>query len=468
MDRRRPLRCVGVSAPGLGWVNIPAPVFFCDAGGADYSPRIPLCQTLPENIDMTRQPRSLLRPILAGMSQTLHLLRAGQYQDHAGQAVTLSERDLGQIAAGYSPDVHEAPIVIGHPQTDAPAWGWIKSITADDSGLHAEAGQLNPEFAEAVRTGRYKKISVALYGPAHPNNPTDDWYLRHVGFLGAQPPVVKGLAQAQLSEAEDPPTLTTEIALGEADVRPWVFGSIARLMRGLREWVIDKHTLDDADRILPAHDIETVAREEERLIEQSQAASLAEPEKPKPTVHTVEDKKMSNHATDKPACDIGTALAEREAALAEREAKLQAAEEQAAAAAQRQAETEAAQFAERLAGEGRILPRHQAGLARILTLLPAEASAEFAEAAGQQAQPAVFLRDFLAALPPQVQFGEAAPATSQPPTAAGHFSAPASVQVRPERLALHDQAVALSEADASLSYIEAVSRLQRQSQEAQP
>lgn len=401
------------------------------------------------------------------MSQKLHLLRAGQYQDSNGQAVTLSERDLDQIAAGYSPDVHEAPIVIGHPQTDAPAWGWITSVTADRTGLHAEADQLNPEFAEAVRAGRYKKISVALYGPTHPNNPSDDWYLRHVGFLGAQPPVVKGLAQAQFSEGEAPPTLTMEIALSEVDVRPWVFGSIARLLRGLREWVIDKHTLADADRILPQYDIETVEREEERLAEQSQsAASLAETEKPAPTPTPteIEDKIMSDE-TDK---KVAAALAKREAALAEREAKLQAAEQHAAAAAKQQAETEAAQFAERLAGEGRILPRHQAGLARILTLLPADASAEFAEGEGQSAAPAVFLRDFLAGLPAQVQFGEVAPAASAPPASAGRFSAPASVQVRPDRLALHDQAVALSEADVNLSYIQAVSRLQRQSQEAQP
>lgn len=396
------------------------------------------------------------------MSQTLHLLRAGQYQDHNGQAVTLSERDLDQIAAGYSPDVHEAPIVIGHPQTDAPAWGWIQSVTADRTGLHAEAGQLNPQFAEAVRAGRYKKISVALYGPGHANNPAPEtWYLRHVGFLGAQPPVVKGLAQAKFTESEDPPTLTTEIALSESEIRPWVFGSIARLLRGLREWVIDKHTLEDADRILPQYDIETVEREEERLAGQSHsAASLAESRKPN-SQDTHEDKTMSDE-TDQQA-----ALAEREAALAEREAKLQAAEQRAADAAKQQAETEAAQFAERLAGEGRILPRHQAGLARILTLLPADASAEFAEREGQSAAPAVFLRDFLSALPPQVQFGEATPATSAPPVSAGRFSAPASVQVRPDRLALHDHAVALSEADVNLSYIQAISRLQRQSQEAQ-
>ena len=401
------------------------------------------------------------------MSKKLHLLRAGQYQDHSGQPVTLSERDLEQIAASYSPDVHEAPIVIGHPQTDAPAWGWITSLSADRAGLHAETGQLNPEFAEAVRAGQYKKISVALYGPTHPNNPADDWYLRHVGFLGAQPPVVKGLAQAQFAE-QDPPTLTTEIALAEADIRPWVFGSIARLLRGLREWVIDKHTLEDADRILPKYDIEQVESEEARLIDQQSTRSLAEgaplaghKENPNPEV-TPEDKTMSDDTKG-----MKIVLAEREAALAAREAKVQAAEERAAQAVKQQAEAEAAQFAERLAGEGRILPRHQAGLARILTLLPPDAAAEFAEGEGQSAAPAVFLRDFLATLPPQVQFGEAAPATSPPPASSGRFNAPASVQVRPDRLALHDQAVALSEADANLSYIQAVSRLQRQSQEAQ-
>jgi len=48
-----------------------------------------------------------------------------------------------------------------------------------------------PEFKDWVKRGLYKKISVALY---------PDLGLRHIGFLGATPPAVKGLKQATFSE----------------------------------------------------------------------------------------------------------------------------------------------------------------------------------------------------------------------------------------------------------------------------
>ena len=52
-----------------------------------------------------------------------------------------------------------------------------------------------PQFTDWVAAGRYKKRSASFYTADHPSNPTPGKpYLRHVGFLGAQPPAVKGLA----------------------------------------------------------------------------------------------------------------------------------------------------------------------------------------------------------------------------------------------------------------------------------
>ncbi len=45
-----------------------------------------------------------------------------------------------------------------------------------------------------VKAGRFKSRSASFYHPDNPNNPKPGvYYLRHVGFLGAQPPAVKGL-----------------------------------------------------------------------------------------------------------------------------------------------------------------------------------------------------------------------------------------------------------------------------------
>ncbi|MGL9719744.1 hypothetical protein [Symbiopectobacterium sp.] len=103
-----------------------------------------------------------------------------------------------------TPALHEAPIVTGHPTTDAPAYGWIKQLSAQGRDLLAEPQQVDPAFSELVTVGRYKKISASFYLPHAPNNPAPGaLYLRHVGFLGAQPPAVKGLRAVSFADTED-------------------------------------------------------------------------------------------------------------------------------------------------------------------------------------------------------------------------------------------------------------------------
>jgi hypothetical protein len=55
--------------------------------------------------------------------------------------------------------------------------------------------QVQPQFAEMVDAKLFKKRSASFYPPGHPSNPKPgNWYLRHVAFLGAQPPAIAGLA----------------------------------------------------------------------------------------------------------------------------------------------------------------------------------------------------------------------------------------------------------------------------------
>ena len=61
--------------------------------------------------------------------------------------------------------------------------GEILSLNGGD--LLAEPDQLDPQFAELVGNGRFKKVSASFYLPDSPNNPKPGTlYLRHVGFLG--------------------------------------------------------------------------------------------------------------------------------------------------------------------------------------------------------------------------------------------------------------------------------------------
>lgn len=54
------------------------------------------------------------------------IFRTGTHTSLNGQTKDFSETDLDTIASSYDPQQHEAPIVIGHPETNAPAYGWIE------------------------------------------------------------------------------------------------------------------------------------------------------------------------------------------------------------------------------------------------------------------------------------------------------------------------------------------------------
>jgi hypothetical protein len=117
----------------------------------------------------------------------MEIFRAGDYSK-AGKGVITPE-DLRRVARNYDPTYHEAPITIGHPEDNKPAYGWIDGLMVDGDTLLAREKQVDPKFDEARQAGKFKKRSAAFY--------TDDagkiTGLRHLAWLGACPPEVKGL-----------------------------------------------------------------------------------------------------------------------------------------------------------------------------------------------------------------------------------------------------------------------------------
>ena len=114
----------------------------------------------------------------------VEVFRSGTHTDSRGITRTWSNDDLDSIVRNYNKDNNEAPVVIGHPAADAPAFGWVDKIKRANDRLLVKFTKLAPEFINWVDSGLYRKISIAI------NN---DKTLRHVGFLGAAPPAVKGL-----------------------------------------------------------------------------------------------------------------------------------------------------------------------------------------------------------------------------------------------------------------------------------
>jgi hypothetical protein len=169
------------------------------------------------------------------MGRIVEALRAGTFRDMAGVEHTYTEKDLASIAASYNPSLHEAPVVIGHPALNAPAFGWIKRAFAEGKKLMLELGELVPEFEQAWKKGMYKKRSIAL----NPDNT-----IRHIGFLGAVPPGVKGLADYAFADNG-----AAVIEYAETDVA-YALRQAGSMFGTLRDFIIEKYDMETADRVL--------------------------------------------------------------------------------------------------------------------------------------------------------------------------------------------------------------------------
>ena len=297
----------------------------------------------------------------------IQILRAGAHISSDGSRLAFSEDDLKATASAYDPKVHEAPIVIGHPRENAPAFGWVSALTYSDGHLEAEPAQIDTDFAELIAAGRFKKVSASLYTPQSPHNPTPGvYYLRHIGFLGAQPPAIKGLRPVELAEGEE-----GVVEFGDT----MALGLLARLARGLREVLLEKWGLDVADRVAPGFVVEDLEAEARR--------PPAEPA-PAPTPLTAaastgfsEERTMQEQTTITPPTD---ALAAREATLAAREAELKRREAEFSDREAAFARADAEHWADDQIEAGRLTPaQREPVLAFMEAIRPATTEVSFGE-----------------------------------------------------------------------------------------
>lgn len=127
----------------------------------------------------------------------IEAFKPGEHTDSAGNKRIWTDNDINAICTIYNERVKAdpsliAPIVKGHPENNDPAFGWVDNLSVNNEGvLIAELKEINPEFKEEVKNGAFKKVSIALY---------PDLMLRHIGFLGAVPPAVKGLENVKFNE----------------------------------------------------------------------------------------------------------------------------------------------------------------------------------------------------------------------------------------------------------------------------
>ncbi|PWG62853.1 peptidase [Sediminicurvatus halobius] len=370
----------------------------------------------------------------------IQIFRPGRHTAMSGASLQFSEADLEAAAAAYDPELHEAPIVAGHPRHDAPAYGWVGGLAYSEGSLEAEPRQVDPAFAELVRDGRFKKVSASFYHPEAKTNPKPGvYYLRHLGFLGAQPPALKGLRQVEFGDAEA--DLVT-FEFGEADV-----GILRGLLRRLREWIIARHGTEEADRVIPDYAIEDLERE--------RPESVAEPMYSEKTEVSDVDK-AEVERREREIAEREQRIKEQEAAFAEREQTI----------AQEEAKRRRAEHAARvdkLVEAGRVLPRDRDALVEFLEAQDAEAVVEFGEGAEAVKKPArEWFLEFLERLPQAIDYGErGARRESESGKVPADLEVADGYEVDPRTAALHHKALAYAE-QHKVDIITAVRAVERQ------
>lgn len=129
---------------------------------------------------------------MPGLSDWFDVFRCGTHMDHSGTLRTITESDIDRAIKSYRRD--SAPIVVGHPTLNAPAFGWVEAFRRVGPTVQARCSQVAAEFADLVERGLYRNRSLSFNG---------DGSFRHVGFLGAAAPAVKGLEEIHFAQKGD-------------------------------------------------------------------------------------------------------------------------------------------------------------------------------------------------------------------------------------------------------------------------
>jgi len=193
-----------------------------------------------------------------GFNDWIPIFQGGRQIDSAG-CVHDGDALIDKALSTFNAAKHEPPVVIGHPVENAPAYGWVEGLKKQGNLLVAKFKQVEPGFADMVKRGLFKKRSAAFY---------PDGTLRHVGFLGAVPPAVKGLPDVAFAEAE---AVTFEFSDYQT---VWAWESIARLFGKVRDYLIEKDGMEKADQVISAYQIEEIPAAAEKGKQEIQRDAL--------------------------------------------------------------------------------------------------------------------------------------------------------------------------------------------------
>ncbi|MGL4676464.1 MAG: hypothetical protein ACRCWI_02205 [Brevinema sp.] len=166
------------------------------------------------------------------------ILKVGRYKDASGRNYDITSQVLREIQESYTSK--SAPLVKGHPTSEAPAMGWIDKLKVIGEELLASFSEVTKEFKKKVEQNSFRNVSASFFMPLSESNPQKGKYcLRHVGALGASRPAIPNLGTLQealaFSEDEESISCYAEFSEQEESV-----GFFEKLIKGAIESSLKK------------------------------------------------------------------------------------------------------------------------------------------------------------------------------------------------------------------------------------
>jgi len=388
----------------------------------------------------------------------IEVFKAGTWTDSSGNTRTWTEQDIDKIIEKYnSQRDHEAPVVIGHPKDNAPAYGWVERLEKRGQSIWAKIKPTVQDFVDWVRQGLYKKVSISLY---------PDLLLRHIGFLGAMPPAVKGLQIPQFSDAE-----YSEYTM---DFRKWTQEERDKLAKGEIKgefagpdqsfpiagpedvgdaWNLSGHA-ENPDQI--RLNIIRIAKK------YGWVSALPKSARQWAKEHNID---LMEVQMEEKLKELETQLKEKEKALAEfaerdkaKEEEIAKLREEIARIEKEKRQIEFNSFCEDLIKEGKLTPAMKPAVIDFLEILHGFEEYEFSEGEGKvKAKPGERFKTFLKGLPKVIEYGEKATKDKVGQTKTIDFEADGKVDE--ERMELHKKALQYMEKNQGISYIDALKKV---------
>ena len=314
--------------------------------------------------------------------QPIAIFRAGKNKDSAGVEHDWTADDLDELIDTPNPD--GTPFVVGHPETDAPAFGWVGRLYRDGDTLYAaDHQQMNPDFVAAVDAGSYKNRSVGIGF-----NADGKMYLRHIGFLGAAAPAIKGMP-TNFNDGDQKPLLIefsdSDLATAARSTR-WSIDVIARWFRRIKNKMIEDVGLEEAEKEMPEYEWETLREAADQLRDvpaDKQGHFMSHS-----SLQNIYEDPMNNGqqpAAPNQGGDQGDAVTFSEEEVQARE-KAAAEKAEKAAEARIEKRNKARAFADDLEQQGVILPAQVPHLAQFLESQSDTITLTFSEGEGDDAQ----------------------------------------------------------------------------------